>query len=93
MKIAQQLIDTLTTTFKPETYRDEYREKIMEVVEKKAAGEEIVTRPAEQEEAPRTKNLIAALEASLARARPGGTGAGAGARSHPGQHARRRKSA
>ena len=86
MKIAGQLIDSLTTKFKPDKYHDEYREKIMELVEKKASGEEIVTRPAEEEEAPRTKNLIAALEASLAKARPS-------TRAHPGQHTRRRKSA
>ena len=86
MKIAGQLIDSLSTHFKPDKYHDEYREKIMELVEKKASGEEIVTRPAEEAEAPRTKNLIAALEASLAKARPS-------ARAHLGQHTRRRKSA
>lgn len=90
MKIAQQLIDTLTTKFDPDKYRDEYREKILEIVEKKAAGEEIVTRPADEERPARTHNLIAALEASLAKARPQQR---RGSRVHPGQTTRRRKSA
>jgi DNA end-binding protein Ku len=73
MKIAQQLIDSLTTKFKPEKYHDEFREKIMEIVERKAAGEEVVTRPEEEERPRKAPNLIAALEASLARARPAAT--------------------
>ena len=81
MKVAQQLIDSLTTKFKPEKYRDEFREKIMEIVERKAAGEEVVTRPEEEDRPRKATNLIAALEASLAKARPQGT------------KARRRKSA
>lgn len=72
MKVAQQLIDSLTSKFHPEKYHDEYREKILELVEKKAAGEEIVTRPEEEEKPVKATNLIAALEASLARARPNG---------------------
>jgi DNA end-binding protein Ku len=73
MKIASQLIDTLTTKFKPDKYHDEFREKIMELVEKKAAGEEVVTRPEEEDRPRKATNLIAALEASLAKARPGAT--------------------
>ncbi|HEX8525084.1 MAG TPA: Ku protein [Tepidisphaeraceae bacterium] len=74
MKIAQQLIDSLTSKFEPGKYHDEYREKILELVEKKAAGEEIVSRPPEEDEPVKATNLIAALEASLARAKPGSAG-------------------
>jgi len=42
-------------------------------VEKKAAGEEVVTRPEEEDRPRKATNLIAALEASLAKARPGAT--------------------
>ena len=45
MKIAEQLIDSLTTDFKPSAYHDEYREKVLELIEKKAKGEKIVLRP------------------------------------------------
>jgi DNA end-binding protein Ku len=77
MKIAQQLIDSLTTTFKPEKYHDEYREKVLEMINRKAHGENIVTRPEGKEKAPRKgSDLIAALEASLAKARSNGSAEG-----------------
>jgi DNA end-binding protein Ku len=65
LKMAQQLIDSLSTDFEPEKYHDEYREKVLELIERKAAGEEIAVQP----EAPKPKevpDLMAALEASLA---------------------------
>jgi DNA end-binding protein Ku len=65
VKMAQQLIDSLSSEFEPEKYRDEYREKVLELVERKASGEEIAVQP----EAPAPKkvpDLMAALEASLA---------------------------
>lgn len=71
LKMATQLIGSLTTEFKPDKYKDEYREQVMELIEKKAAGEEIHTVPTtEKEGAGRTRNLMAALEESLAKARP-----------------------
>lgn len=45
LKMAEQLIESLTSDFEPEKYHDEYREKLMEVIEKKARGEKIVNRP------------------------------------------------
>lgn len=65
LAMAQQLIDSLSSGFEPEKYRDEYREKVLELIERKAAGEEIAVQP----EAPQPKkvpDLMAALEASLA---------------------------
>ena len=70
LKMAQQLIDSLSTKFKPDKYHDEYREKVMDLIERKAAGEEIVSAPVtEKETSTRSHNLMAALEASLARSR------------------------
>ena len=43
--MAQQLIDSLSTELEPEKYRDEYREKVLELIERKAAGEEIAVQP------------------------------------------------
>jgi DNA end-binding protein Ku len=63
--MAMQLIDSLTTDFEPERYRDEYRDKVLDLIERKASGEEIAIQP----EAPapaRVPDLMAALEASLA---------------------------
>jgi DNA end-binding protein Ku len=64
-KMARQLIDSLTTDFEPDRYRDEYRERVLELIEQKAAGQEIVVEDA-AEEAPKVVDLMAALEASLA---------------------------
>ena len=65
LKIARQLIESLATEFEPERYRDEYREKVLELIEKKAEGQEIVLQPA-AEEPTKVVDLMAALEASLA---------------------------
>src|SRR6478736_3984007 len=65
VQMAQQLIESLRTDFEPERYKDEYREKVLELIEAKAAGAEIVAQP----EAPQptaVPDLMAALEASLA---------------------------
>jgi DNA end-binding protein Ku len=75
LKMAQQLIDSLSSDFEPEKYRDEYREKVLELIERKAAGEEIAVQP----EAPKPKevpDLMAALEASLAAVKGDSTGNG-----------------
>jgi DNA end-binding protein Ku len=65
VKMAQQLIDSLSGEFEPEKYRDEYRDKVLDLIERKASGEDIVVQP----EAPapaEVPDLMAALEASLA---------------------------
>ena len=63
--MAQQLIESLSGEFEPEKYKDQYREQVLELIERKAAGEEITAVP----EAPapaKVPDLMAALEASLA---------------------------
>ena len=88
IKMAEQLIDSLSTDFKPSTYHDEYRERVMEMIQKKARGEKVVMRP-ESEEAPvRGHGLMAALEASLKRAKNGTSAAAVNGNGHA--HARTR---
>jgi len=70
LKMARQLIESLTDTFDPSKYKDEYREKVLELIEAKADGQEITVAPAEQEPA-KVPDLMAALEASLAAVRSG----------------------
>lgn len=65
LAMAQQLISSLSAEFDPTKFRDEYREKVLELIEKKAAGEEIAVQP-EAEEPAAAPDLMAALEASLA---------------------------
>jgi DNA end-binding protein Ku len=70
VKMAQQLIDSLSSEFEPEKYRDEYRDKVLDLIERKAQGEEIAVQP----EAPapaKVPDLMAALEASLAAVKSG----------------------
>jgi DNA end-binding protein Ku len=65
LKMAQQLIESLSTEWEPEKYRDEYREKVLAMIERKAAGEEIAVQP-EAPQPTKVPDLMAALEASLA---------------------------
>jgi DNA end-binding protein Ku len=76
LKMAQQLIDSLSADFTPEKYHDEYREKVLELIERKAAGEEIAVQP-EAPKPTKVPDLMAALEASLAAVK-GGDGDGGG---------------
>jgi DNA end-binding protein Ku len=70
LTMAQQLIDSLSAEFDPAKYHDEYRERVLDLIERKAAGEEIAVQPQAEEEAP-APDLMAALEASLAEMRGG----------------------
>jgi DNA end-binding protein Ku len=67
MEIAERLVDSLTTKWKPEKYEDTYRKRVLKLVKDKAKGKEIVVEP-EAKPAPVT-DLLAALEASVKAAR------------------------
>src|SRR4051794_5781501 len=64
LEIAKQLVDSLAGHFEPEQYTDSYREQVLEMIERKAAGEEIAVQPQVEEAAP-VPDLMAALKASL----------------------------
>ncbi len=70
VQMAKQLIDSLATDFEPAAYHDEYRDRVLELVEKKAEGEEITVQPAAKEPA-KVVNLLDALERSLKAAEQG----------------------
>jgi DNA end-binding protein Ku len=65
LDIAKQLIESLAGPFDPDKYRDEYRDEVLNLIERKAAGEEIAVQPAAEEEAEPVPDLMAALKASL----------------------------
>jgi DNA end-binding protein Ku len=77
LDMARQLIDSLSGDFEPEKYRDEYRERVLELIERKAQGEEVVIE-APPEEPKKVPDLMAALEASIAETKRQG-----GARAKP----------
>ncbi|HEX4010169.1 MAG TPA: Ku protein [Solirubrobacteraceae bacterium] len=74
LTMAQQLIDSLSADFDPERFKDEYRERVLDLIERKAAGEEIAVEPQAEETTP-APDLMAALEASLAEVRSGSSDA------------------
>jgi DNA end-binding protein Ku len=66
--LALQLINGLARgEFKPETYRDEYRQRVLELVESKVAGKEITTTPAAAPRSSQVIDLAEALRQSLAK--------------------------
>ena len=65
LQMAEQLISSLSGEFDPSKYRDDYRERVLHLIERKAAGEKIAAPPAAEEPAA-APDLMAALEASLA---------------------------
>jgi DNA end-binding protein Ku len=67
--MAEKLIEGLSTEFKPEQYHDEYRQRVLELVQKKAHGESVVSQPKHAARETRAADLMAALEASLSKAR------------------------
>ncbi|MBX5442667.1 MAG: Ku protein [Solirubrobacteraceae bacterium] len=65
LAIARQLVESLAGPFEPEKYHDEYREQVLALIERKAAGEEVVVQERPEEEPAEVPDLMAALQASL----------------------------
>lgn len=72
VEIAKQLIASLEADFDPGRYEDEYRRRVLDLIERKAAGEEIAVVAAPAEEAAPAPDLMSALKASLDAVRAGG---------------------
>ncbi len=66
--MAESLVDSLTAAFEPAKYRDEYREQVLDLIEIKASGQAFEL-PAAEAEKPKVIDLMAALEASVAKAK------------------------
>jgi DNA end-binding protein Ku len=64
VKMAEALVESLSAEFDPSKYRDSYREQVLDLIERKAAGEQFEA-PAPAAAAPRVVDLMAALEASV----------------------------
>jgi DNA end-binding protein Ku len=65
LDMAKQLIESLSGDFEADAYHDEYRERVLDLIERKAAGETI-TIEAPEPERKEVPDLMAALEASIA---------------------------
>jgi DNA end-binding protein Ku len=92
LEIAIQLIDSLAAKFEPQKYHDTYREEVLDLIERKAQGQEIAVQPAPEEVTAPAPDLMSALKASLdaVRARDGGDG---GAPRKPARKAAAKKAA
>lgn len=66
--MAESLVESLSATFEPEKYRDEYREQVLDLIQIKASGEAFEA-PEAAAEQPKVVDLMAALEASVAKAK------------------------
>lgn len=69
LEVAQRLVDSLSEPFDITRYRDSYREAVLELIDRKASGEEVVVEPRPAVEALQAPDLMGALQASLERAR------------------------
>ncbi|HEX2389228.1 MAG TPA: Ku protein [Solirubrobacterales bacterium] len=66
VEMAKQLIASLSTDFDPSSYQDEYRAQLLALIERKAAGEDVLATKPEAPQPTKAPDLMAALEESLA---------------------------
>ncbi|HKT83508.1 MAG TPA: Ku protein [Solirubrobacterales bacterium] len=67
IEMAEQLIESLTRSFDPNAYHDEYREQLLALIERKAEGKDVLAAPEAAEPEPtKAPDLMAALEQSIA---------------------------
>jgi DNA end-binding protein Ku len=66
--MAQQLIDSLSADFEPGKFEDTYRTAVLDLIDRKASGQEIVA-PITTAEPDKVVDLMSALEASVAAAK------------------------
>jgi DNA end-binding protein Ku len=79
LDIAKQLVESLAGPFDSSKYHDTYRQEVLDLIERKAAGEEIAVQPAVDEDEEPVPDLMAALKASLDAVRDKDADAGNGA--------------
>ncbi|NNC78926.1 MAG: Ku protein [Acidimicrobiales bacterium] len=70
IEMARQLISSLEADFQPEKHTDTYRLAVIDMIDRKIAGEEMVmAAPADEDAGGSVVDLMAALEASVAEAK------------------------
>lgn len=67
LKMAQSLVESMSTPWEPEKYRDEYRNAVMQMIEEKAQHKEIAKKPAPAVRATNVVDLVKVLQESLNR--------------------------
>ncbi len=69
LKMAESLIDSMAGEFNPEEFTDTYREALQQVIDVKIGKQDTVVQPTSEEPIAPTIDLMAALRASVERAR------------------------
>ena len=77
LEMAEQLVESLSAKFDPDQYKDEYRDKVLAMLQAKAEGEEVVEPPDAGDNEPKIIDLMEALRRSLE------SGSARGERRHP----------
>jgi DNA end-binding protein Ku len=83
VKMAKELISSLSSKFDPTAYHDEYREELINLLDRKAAGEDVVAAKVEEPKATKAPDLMAALEESLASVKAESSGNGGNGAAKP----------
>jgi len=65
LDMAKQLVNSLAGDFHPEDFSDTYRQEILDLIERKAQGEEIAVQPRVDDTPAPAPDLMSALKASL----------------------------
>jgi DNA end-binding protein Ku len=73
LALAQSLVEALAAEFEPDKYKDTYRENLLQMIESKKEGKEIVATPEPHQE--KVVDILEALKASLAVAKKPATSA------------------
>jgi DNA end-binding protein Ku len=68
LKLAKVLIESAVDKFKPEQYKDTFRENLKKLIEAKAKGKE--TKPVPEPQVPKVVNIMEALRRSLEAKKP-----------------------
>jgi DNA end-binding protein Ku len=72
LKLATQIVDSLSTDWDPKRYRDTYTDELHDLLKQRAKGKEVVTEPGETKPKDNVIDLMEALQASVDAAKRGG---------------------
>jgi DNA end-binding protein Ku len=86
--VASSLVDALAEPFRPEQYHDQYREAVLELIERKSHGQAVAA-PEGETAAPQVTDLMEALKASVEAARTRKSAAPAAAQERPATRSKR----
>src|SRR5438270_1649603 len=85
LKMANALIESMSSDWQPEKYRDEYRDAVMEIIENKAKNKQVPAAPAAAPRSTNVVDLVKVLQESInrsqsVRVKRGGSGNGSSGR-------------